>query len=154
MRIILAQERFPAAFEQLEPIRQLVEKCAEKFEISSLAVYDLIWSITEIATNVIEHGYKGKQGFIDVILSREDRDFIIQVRDQAPIFNLDSAPEPDLTSPLDQRPPGGLGIYITKKVMDAIFHRVTETGGNEITMIKRDSINVLPTEDSKNGNNT
>lgn len=147
MRIQFAQARFPAEFNQLEPIRQFVEQYAAGYGVASNKVYDLIWSVTEIATNSIEHGYKGQQGFIEVILSREGRDFIIQIRDQTPVFNPETAPVPDLTIPLDQRPSRGLGLYVTKKIMDTLSHRVTKNGGNEITMIKRDIINFIPTED-------
>jgi anti-sigma regulatory factor (Ser/Thr protein kinase) len=46
-------------------------------------------------------------------------------------------PPPDLSIPFDARPPGGLGIYLTRKVMDEVQHRVTTTLGNDLTLIKQ-----------------
>jgi len=154
MRKIIAQSHFPASYDQLEPIRQFVEGNVGKYGLGSSEVYDLIWSITEIVTNVIDHGYKQRGGIVEVILSREGKDIIMEVIDDAPVFNPNHAPEPDITSPLDKRPVGGLGLYITKKLMDSLTHQITKTGGNKITMKKQGIIKKLPLEEELDGTKT
>ena len=144
MRIKVAQSTFPAKLSQLELIRNFIEHYSAILGFNSSAIYDLMWAITEIVTNVIEHGYKNEDGSIEVILLREGPDFIMQVRDEAPVFKPSSSSEPDLSLPLDKRPMRGLGLYMTKKIMDSLTHRVTETGGNEITMIKKGIIEDQP----------
>jgi anti-sigma regulatory factor (Ser/Thr protein kinase) len=151
MKKIIAQSQFPAVYNQLEPIRQFVEVYSGKYGFESNVIYNLIWSITEIVTNVIDHGYNGGHGMIEVILSREGSDFIMEVIDNAPVFDLNNVPEPDITLPLDKRPVGGLGLYITKKLMDTLSHHITDTGGNKITLRKRGIIKKLPLEDETNG---
>ena len=135
--IKIAQVQFSADFCQLEPIRQLVEKHAVEFGLAPGAVYDLTWSVTEIVTNVIQHGYHEKAGPVEIVLGSEDNDFIVQVRDEAPAFNPWAVPEPDTSLPLDKRPLGGLGLYMTRKMVDSLTHRLIETGGNEITLVMR-----------------
>jgi len=138
--IKIAQAQFSAEYNQLEPIRKFVEQYAVNLGFASDVVYDLIWSITEIVTNVIKHGYKEQAGTVEVILCRQGKDFIMQVRDEAPFFDPKTIPKPDLSLSLDKRPLGGLGLYMTTKLVDSLSHRPTENGGNEINLVKRDII--------------
>ena len=43
--------------------------------------------------------------------------------------------KPDITAPLSQRRPGGLGIHIVKKLMDSVSYRY-EDGQNILTIEK------------------
>jgi anti-sigma regulatory factor (Ser/Thr protein kinase) len=138
--IRIAQAQFQADYSQLEPIRCFVEQYAHELGIAAQAVCDLTWCITEIVTNVIEHGYEEKPGMVEVVLARRNRDFIMQISDQAPPFDPNTCPEPDLTLPLEQRPLGGLGVYMTKKMMDVFDYQLTENGSNQTTLIKRNAI--------------
>jgi serine/threonine-protein kinase RsbW len=135
--IKIAQSKYLAKYDQLEPICNFMEQHVVKLGIPSSVVYDLVWSLNEIVTNVIEHGYKGEAGIVEITLSREGSDFILQVRDEAPVFDPDTVPQPDLTLALSKRPMGGLGLYVTKKLVDSLSHRSNEKGGNEITLVKR-----------------
>ena len=42
----------------------------------------------------------------------------------------------DHTQPLEERPPGGLGIYLIRQYMDEAIHRITPQGGNELILKK------------------
>jgi anti-sigma regulatory factor (Ser/Thr protein kinase) len=46
-----------------------------------------------------------------------------------------------LTLSLEDRPFGGLGVFLMKQFMDEVSHRVTTERGNELTLVKR---SVLP----------
>jgi anti-sigma regulatory factor (Ser/Thr protein kinase) len=138
----IASAQFSAEYNQLEPIRRFVEINAVKIGIPADVVYDLTLSITEITTNVIKHGYKEKAGSIEVILGRQGSDFIIKIRDDATIFDPRTVPEPDLSLPLDKMPLGGLGLYMTKNLVDSLSHSSTPNGGNEITLVKLNIIKV------------
>jgi serine/threonine-protein kinase RsbW len=140
MMIKIAQAQFPAEYHELEAIRKWVEQYALDLGLTPDVVYDLTWAITEIVTNVISHGYNELAGSVEIILWRQGKDFIMQVRDDAPVFDLNAVPEPNLALPLDKRQMGGLGLHITKKIVDSLTHRVSENGGNEITLLKRDVI--------------
>lgn len=130
----------PASYDQLESVRSLVEQTASEMGMAPDVIYDLTLAITEVVTNVIMHGYRGKPGIIEITFGRDGSDFILQVRDEAPAFDPNSISEPDITAPLDQRVPGGLGIFLTKKLVDSLTHHLLENGGNEITLVKRGQI--------------
>jgi anti-sigma regulatory factor (Ser/Thr protein kinase) len=93
--------------------------------------------VDEAVTNTIAHGYQGEQGAVEVEVSRAGEDLVIRIRDEAPLFDPTIVPAPDVTLPLEQRLPGGLGIYFIRQIMDEMTHRVTPQGGNELILVKR-----------------
>jgi serine/threonine-protein kinase RsbW len=58
------------------------------------------------------------------------------LKDDARAFNPLTAPEADVTTRLDEKTAGGLGIHLTRKVMDGIeYHRLED--GNLLIMKKK-----------------
>jgi serine/threonine-protein kinase RsbW len=90
-----------------------------------------------MAANIVLHGYQGQPGQIEVRVRAEGSDVKVLLRDQAPPFDPTLVPEPDITLPLERRPVGGLGIFLSRKLMDEIRHRHLPEGGNEVTLTKR-----------------
>jgi anti-sigma regulatory factor (Ser/Thr protein kinase) len=69
-------------------------------------------------------------------MTRENTDVVICIRDQAPAFDPADASPPDLTMPLEQRSPGGLGIYLIQQSVDQVRHHELPSGGNELILRK------------------
>jgi serine/threonine-protein kinase RsbW len=122
---------------QLATIRAFVEQHARAFGIDAFGAYDLILAVNEAATNIVVHGYRGRPGAIEIELRQLGDAIEIQLRDQAPLFDPTQVPAPDLTLPLHKRPLGGMGVHVTRELMDIIRYRVTPEGGNELTLVKR-----------------
>jgi serine/threonine-protein kinase RsbW len=59
-------------------------------------------------------------------LNREE--VIAEVKDDARAFNPLTAPEADVTTPLDEKTAGGLGIHLMRKLMDEIDYQRLEDG--------------------------
>jgi serine/threonine-protein kinase RsbW len=136
--------RMDAQLENLSAIRDFVEDIATRLNATPAAIPNIVLAVDEMVTNIIEHGYQGLPGSIEIeVFTREDA-LIIQLRDQAPPFDPTSVPPPDLSIPFDDRPPGGLGIYLTRKVMDEVEHCVTTTHHNDLTLIKYHVIQSAP----------
>ena len=103
---------------------------------------DLVQAVDEIVTNVIEHGYAGRDGKVEVELeAAPDGDgVIVRVRDACPPFDPTVVPTPDTAAPLDERPLGGMGVHLSRELTDAMTHRILPSGGNELTLVKRLSV--------------
>ena len=54
-------------------------------------------------------------------------------KDSGVPFDPMQAEKPDVTLPLSQRKPGGLGIHIVQKLMDSVSYRY-ENGQNVLTI--------------------
>ncbi len=96
-------------------------------------------AIDELFGNIARYAYASARGeaTVRVELDREARQVSITLIDSGKPFDpLHEIPVPDTTSPLEQRPIGGLGVYLVKKTMDGIRYR-HEGGKNMLTIVKR-----------------
>lgn len=95
-------------------------------------------SIEEAVENVVNYAYQDGIGWLEAS-TRLDTDgitLIIELRDAGSPFNPLQKPDPDVTLPAEERPIGGLGIFICKQMMDNIEYRYAE-GNNILTMTKK-----------------
>ena len=129
--------RVAADLNELATVRDYVEARVIELGAAPAAVYDLVLAANEIATNIVVHGYRGRPGSIDIQIQPEGDTIAITLRDWAPPFDPSMAPTPDITVPLAQRPRGGMGIHLTRRLTDTMRHRITPDGGNELVLIKR-----------------
>ena len=136
--------RTDAQLENLSAIRDFVEDCAVRLNVAPAVIPNIVLAVDEMVTNIIEHGYAGQPGAIEVEVSDRGDALIVELRDQAPPFDPTTQPPPDLAVSFEDRPPGGLGIYLMRKVMDDVQHRVTAAYRNNLTMIKYHVIQSTP----------
>ena len=129
--------RITAELKNLSEIRCFVQEAASSLGVDPAMVHNAPLAVDEAVTNVIVHGYQGQGGAIEIEMSREGDALVIRIRDEAPPFDPAVIPPPDLTLPLAQRIPGGLGIHLIRQIMDEMTHRITPQGGNELTLVKR-----------------
>ena len=101
------------------------------------AVYSLNLALDEVVTNVIRYAHEddGREHPIVVRLALERDVLTAQVEDDGRAFNPLEAPAPDLEASLDERPIGGLGIFLVRSVMNSVEYR-REDGRNVLTMKK------------------
>jgi serine/threonine-protein kinase RsbW len=139
LRMTLATAHYPAArLHDLAAIRELVETAAVVAGGDPDAVGELVLAVNEAACNIITHGYQDEPGGLEVVVEQEGRDLLVRLRDGAPPFNPTTVATPDTQRPLDQRPPGGMGVHMMRQFTDDIVYRQTAEGANELVMVKRD----------------
>jgi len=126
-----------AELENLAVMRNFVQKSVTALGVDPAVVSDLVLAADEAVTNVIVHGYQGRRGTIEIEVKQEAMDVLVHVRDDAPPFDPSSVPSPDLTRPLEERSPGGLGIYLIRQYVDEVIHHITPQGGNELILKTR-----------------
>lgn len=97
----------------------------------------LVLAVDELVTNAIEHGYRHGPGDLTIELDRDDEALVVRIVDAAPPHDPFRAPEPDLTIPLEDRVPGGLGIHLVRTLTDGYHYRALGQTGNEVTLRKR-----------------
>ena len=102
---------------------------------------DALWpvrlALDEILSNIVLHGagrWVGRQ--VEIGFKRTDAAFEVTVTDDGPEFDPLHLPEPDLTSPLQERQPGGLGIHFVRRLMDRVEYQRQE-GRNHLFFSRR-----------------
>ena len=123
--------------DDLAEIRAFVEQAALAAGGDEDAVGDLVLVVNEAVTNVLVHGYENRPGELLVEVRRLPDGVQVVLEDQAPVFDPTTAPRPDITLPLEQRPFGGLGVHMMREFTDEMNYQITESGGNRLVFVKR-----------------
>lgn len=116
---------------------EAVEAFCERNGVPAAAAYHLALALDEALVNTISYGFpEGGHREITVELARRGEDIVIELVDDGVAYNpLEEAPEPDLTSTLQERRIGGLGVHMIKTFMtEAAYSR--EDGKNRLRLRK------------------
>lgn len=121
---------------QLVLLEDFLGKVAAEYNLSGRLLMNLKLAMEEAVTNIILYAYPGeKNKDISISLSYNDKELRIVITDSGIAFDPMNKPDPDLSLPPDERPIGGLGIYLVKQLMtDVTYHRSGDK--NILTMVK------------------
>ena len=128
----------PTKLDQLDRIYNAVDELGEAEDWPPGMVYQVKLVLEELGVNIVTHGHDNDpEHEFEIILDSETDVLTIELRDEGQAFNpLTDCPEPDLESGLDDRPVGGLGIYLVRTMMDELNYR-REDNKNILTIVKR-----------------
>jgi serine/threonine-protein kinase RsbW len=127
--------RIPASVNDLASVREFIRAQANCAGVDRDAVPDIVQAVDELVTNAIVHGYRGREGTVEVEVDRSGRSLVVRLRDRAPAFDPTLLPTPDTSAPLARRPAGGLGVFLARDLMDSVTYVRTKEG-NELTLVK------------------
>ena len=120
----------------LERLHQVLWEFGKKQELPPNVINTMNLALEEIVTNVIEHGYEDTGEHVIIIrCSVQDGEVMAEVEDDGQPFNPLQCPDPDITKTLEDRPIGGLGIYLIRNVMDGLDY--TYQGGKNQIRLKK-----------------
>ncbi len=122
-----------------EQSSQILEDILNSPEISSCnskVAFTLRLACEEIVVNVMSYAYpEGSDGFLDVDIRKDDR-IVIRFEDGGVPFNPLEHENPDTTLSWDERPIGGLGIFLVRSMMDDVRYAY-ENQKNVLTIEKK-----------------
>ncbi|MYD96972.1 MAG: ATP-binding protein [Gammaproteobacteria bacterium] len=119
----------------LTTLAEAVEQFADRESLGESVPFNLNLVLDELITNSISYGLpQVDEPLLRLRLSRNGDTVEAQVEDNGPAFDpFEEAPQPDTEQELDDRPIGGLGVFLVKQFTDDSFY---ERDGeiNRITM--------------------
>jgi anti-sigma regulatory factor (Ser/Thr protein kinase) len=122
---------------ELQRADEFVTEFGAAHQLAGCVVFDLNLCLEEVLTNVIRHGCTdGREHWIDLRLTLDGTMLTVEVEDDGCPFNPLERPEPDCTRPPEERPIGGLGIHLVRKLTDGLEYRC-ERGKNVLVLKKR-----------------
>jgi anti-sigma regulatory factor (Ser/Thr protein kinase) len=125
---------------EMARVSEVVEDLGQKHGVPAEALYAVNLALEEILVNVISYGYADDgEHQIVVRFDVDAGDFVIEIEDDARPFNPLEAAAPEVEAPLAEKPLGGLGIHLTRKMMDGMAYR-REREKNILTMRKKIAI--------------
>lgn len=114
-----------------------VEAFCAAHQIGDDIAHAVSLSLDELLTNTLSYGSEGvEQLQVEIVLSLDDAALITEIWDTGRAFDPSEVPDPDLESDVEDRPIGGLGVFLVREMMDDMQYRRVD-GRNEVTLIKR-----------------
>ena len=95
-------------------------------------------ALEEIFTNIASYAYGKEAGELSLncLVERGTGNLLLRFKDRGKPFNPLAREDPDLTLALEERPVGGLGIYMVKQFVDEADYEYRD-GFNILTLRKR-----------------
>ena len=125
-----------ADIEKLDQVLAFVDAELEAFECSMKAQMQLDIAVEEIYVNIAHYAYGEGQGMATIQMETEPGQTTITFIDSGTPYNPLEKEDPDISLPAEERPIGGLGIFMVKKSMDAVEYEYID-GTNNLTMRKK-----------------
>jgi len=113
---------------ELDVLARKVEEFSTAAALGETEQFHLNLMLDELVTNIIRYAYADEaEHRIEIDLRATAEGFEASVTDDGVAFNpLEKAP-PQLDAPLDERPVGGLGIHLVRRLVDQIeYQRIDE----------------------------
>ncbi len=97
--------------------------------------YIIELSLLEICINIIRYAYPEMKGEIHLKTWQEKDRVFLEIRDSGIAFDPCNAKKPDINEIMESGKKGGLGVFLTRKLMDG-FKYQRENDQNILTLYK------------------
>lgn len=125
-------KRIEPDISEMESVSSFVEEILESEEISPKTIISFNICLDEILSNVIQ--YSGCT-FVEIGVSNNGKRVSMRFVDDGEEYDPKQNPDPDITAPVEERKIGGLGLFMIKKMMDAVEYERVD-GKNILTVRK------------------
>lgn len=123
---------------ELACVRDKITEEAVNNNINTDIIDDIIISVDEACSNIIDHNYRGKLRDKIIVEYYIYKDKVkIVISDNGFEFNPINHKLPDVDRHLKVLKSRGLGIFIIKKLVDSIEHKYYPGQGNKLILIKK-----------------
>ncbi len=126
-----------ATRDNLQSVLDFVNEHLDEINCPKKARMQLNLTVEEIYINIASYAYTPNIGMVKVVLDdlKNPDGVRLTFIDQGVPYNPLAKADPDVTLPAEQRPIGGLGIYLVKKNMDKVEYKY-ENNSNVLAMTK------------------
>lgn len=127
--------QFAKRTESLSAIFEFVSAFAESNHVLPDITRDLHFGVEEIFTNMVKYNSESS-GDITIDINVRDGNLALTLMDHdVHSYDLTKTPPVDITKPMHERTPGGLGIHLVRQMMDDVLYEYDDRTA-KITLIK------------------
>ncbi len=125
-------------FKNLTEVSQFIDQAAARAGLDERATYAVRMAVDEACTNIIQHAYGGEgRGQIRLLCETQAEGLQVTIFDQGTPFEPMHVPELDPQAPLQERQPGGMGVFFIRNLMDTVEFKFGTPQGNRLILFKR-----------------
>lgn len=121
---------------ELTAMAEKIKQLAREWELPQALAVNIDLVIEEALSNIIFYAFTDNTKHqIHVSISLNQQMLTIKITDDGIAFNPLSEKQPDISLPAEQRPVGGLGIFLISQIMDKM-HYTRYKNQNVLTLNK------------------
>lgn len=130
--------KLEARVDNLNRVLEFVDEELEILECSPKVQMQIGVAVEELFVNIASYAYEGTAGEACIKIEPDEKNRTVDITfvDSGIPYDPLKKEDPDITLPAEKRGIGGLGIYMVKKSMDAVFYEYAD-GHNNLTIRKR-----------------
>lgn len=126
----------PRDEEGLAALNEQVEQALEGRALPPKVVFAVQLVVDELVSNIVRHGSGAPRGSEVVLQLAFDPEHVtVEIESEGDRFDPFARSEPRIDLPVDERPIGGLGIHLTRNVMDDYQHRYRD--GRNVVVLRK-----------------
>jgi len=128
--------QIPNERDKIDLVSKLFDQFGDQHGLSEKVVHDIQMALDELLTNIVNYGYEDdEEHLIDVHFEVQNSSLRVEIVDDAKTYNMLEREDPDTSLAIEDKPIGGLGGFLVKKLMSHVEY-YTEADKNHFIMIK------------------
>ena len=133
----MAERTFDAVLDQLDDVLAFVDEQLDLIDCPMKTRMQVQIAVEEIFVNIASYAYQPGTGKADILVetAKDPRSVTITFKDRGVPYDPLAKEDPDISLSAEDRPIGGLGIFMTKKSMDEMKYEYRD-GQNVLTIRK------------------
>ncbi len=124
-----------ARLDEIGTVTAFVDEFLETVDCPLKTVMQIDIALDEVFSNIAHYAYPDEEGTVTIGVDETDATIKIVFKDHGIPYDPLQAKAPDLSLLAEDRPIGGLGIHMVKKMMDSVSYRY-ENGQNILSLYK------------------
>jgi serine/threonine-protein kinase RsbW len=123
---------------EIARLSEWIEQRCGADAVESEVVFKITLALEEAVMNVVSHAFDGvaPPHLVHVVLEVGPASVMAELTDNGHAFDPSAAPPPDMSRPVAERDPGGLGIHLMRTMMDRVEYR-RDGSHNRLRLEKR-----------------
>lgn len=123
--------------DEVERVSAFIEELGEELKLSPSLIMNINLAVEEAVVNVISYAYpKESKNTISLSAEYKENELIFVLTDKGVAFDPTKVAEADVSLALEDRPIGGLGIFLVREIMGKVsYQRIDDK--NQLEMRKK-----------------
>ena len=127
----------PNDIETIPQLNEFIDSVAEEVGLEMSLTMSLNLAMEEAVVNVMDYAYPdGQKGDVDIEVTADQEWMTFVITDTGIAFDPTTKEDADTTLSAEERPIGGLGIFLVRQLMDDINYK-REGNKNVLTLRKK-----------------
>ena len=127
----------PNDINTIPQLSEFIDMNCEELGVDMVDTMNINLALEEAVVNVMSYAYpEGTEGQVDIEMIADGDNMIFTITDSGTPFDPTQKEEVDTTLSAEERPIGGLGIHLVRKLMDDISYQYVDNK-NVLTLKKK-----------------